>query len=224
MILKKILKKILKFGIKKEYFEQKAIQKIEKNCCNDLDNVIIDFDKTKEIVCKETNQVTRKSCDGLYLKESIDFIEFKSLNNFFIEELPRALERNNKNIKESEIIKKKVSTLIPSLEKKISDSLWIFDYIIRHRNLALNNAELAKYNDIEKNYFVVKDNYEPSMTAFTIQLNLLSKNDHNSLNNRKTMDIKIENGLDELSKKISINKTKLIDCKQLKEILDNKVA
>ncbi len=76
------LEKILEFGISKNYFKKLPIKDIDKSCCN-LDYEIVDFDETKKIICSEANQATRKSCDGLCLNKSVDFIEFKSLNNFF---------------------------------------------------------------------------------------------------------------------------------------------
>jgi len=92
-----------------------------------LEYKIVDFDKTKEIICKESNQATRKSCDGLCLNKSVDFIEFKSLNNFFDKEFKYKLKSNKKNLEESEIIKEKVKSF--NFNKKIRDSLWLFDFI-----------------------------------------------------------------------------------------------
>ena len=212
-----ILEKVLEFGISKKYFEELAIKDIDKSCCT-LDNFIIDFDKTKEKVCNEANQVTRKSCDGLCLVESIDFIEFKSLNNFFDKEFKYKLKSNKENLEESEIIKEKVSKF--NFNKKIRDSIWILDYIINHDELKLNNSYLEKiYNDIDKNYFIVKDNYQ-SLINLNLQFQALSGLKNNSLNNRKKMDILITSTLEEIS--LSINKPKLIDCNELKSYLESK--
>jgi hypothetical protein len=209
-----ILEKVLKFAISKNYFEKLAIKDIDKSCCN-LDYEIIDFDKTKEIICKESNQVTRKSCDGLCLKKSINFIEFKSLNNFFNKEFKYKLKSNKKNLKESEIINEKVSSF--GFDKKIRDSLWILDYILNHHEIKLNSENLEQfYNDkIEKKYFVVKDNFQP-LINLSMQFNALSGVKNNQLKNRDTMDILIDKNL---SKITLINKPKLIDCNELQEIL-----
>ena len=209
-----ILEKVLKFGISKNYFKKLAIKDIDKSCCN-LDYEIIDFDKTKEIICKESNQVTRKSCDGLCLKKSINFIEFKSLNNFFNKEFKYKLKSNKKNLKESEIINEKVSSF--GFDKKIRDSLWILDYILNHHEIKLNSENLEQfYNDkIEKKYFVVKDNFQP-LINLSMQFNALSGVKNNQLKNRDTMDILIDKNL---SKITLINKPKLIDCNELQEIL-----
>jgi hypothetical protein len=209
-----ILEKVLKFGISKNYFKKLAIKDIDKSCCN-LDYEIIDFDKTKEIICKESNQVTRKSCDGLCLKNSINFIEFKSLNNFFNKEFKYKLKSNKKNLKESEIINEKVSSF--GFDKKIRDSLWILDYILNHHEIKLNSENLEQfYNDkIEKKYFVVKDNFQP-LINLSMQFNALSGVKNNQLKNRDTMDILIDKNL---SKITLINKPKLIDCNELQEIL-----
>ena len=209
-----ILEKVLKFGILKNYFKKLAIKDIDKSCCN-LDYEIIDFDKTKEIICKESNQATRKSCDGLCLKKSINFIEFKSLNNFFDKEFKYKLKSNKKNLKESEIINEKVSSF--GFDKKIRDSLWILDYILNHHEIKLNSENLEQfYNDkIEKKYFVVKDNFQP-LINLSMQFNALSGVKNNQLKNRDTMDILID---ENLSKITLINKPKLIDCNELQEIL-----
>ena len=209
-----ILEKVLKFGISKNYFKKLAIKDIDKSCSN-LDYEIIDFDKTKEIICKESNQVTRKSCDGLCLKKSINFIEFKSLNNFFNKEFKYKLKSNKKNLKESEIINEKVSSF--GFDKKIRDSLWILDYILNHHEIKLNSENLEQfYNDkIEKKYFVVKDNFQP-LINLSMQFNALSGVKNNQLKNRDTMDILID---ENLSKITLINKPKLIDCNELQEIL-----
>jgi len=209
-----ILEEVLEFGLFKNYFEQKPIKDIDKSCCT-LDNMIIDFDKTKEMICSESSQVTRKSCDGLCLNESIDFIEFKSINNFFDKEFKYKLTSNSQNLVESEIIKEKVLDF--NFDKKIRDSLWIFDFILNHHELRLNNSKLEKCydNSIEKNYYIVKDNYQP-LIDLALSFNALSGLENNQLSNRKTMDILIN---EDLSKIILIKKPKLINCDELKEIL-----
>ena len=211
------LEKVLEFGISKKYFTQSAIKDIYKSCCV-LDNIIIDFDKTKDIICKKYDQVTRKSCDGLCLKESIDFIEFKSINDFFDKEFKYKLKSNKTNLEESQIIKKKVDDF--NFQKKIRDSLWLFEFVLGHHQLKLNNSELKViHNNLEKNYFIVKDNYQPLINIIT-QFNTLAKNKNNKLSNRETMDILIEKELDTI--KLEINKPKLIDCNQLKKYLEEK--
>ena len=51
------LEKVLNFGLSKSYFKKLKIKDIDKSCCM-LDNIIIDFDKSKDIICKESNQTT----------------------------------------------------------------------------------------------------------------------------------------------------------------------
>ncbi len=204
-----ILEKVLDFGISKNYFEKLKIKDIDKSCCN-LDNEIIDFDKTKDIICREANQQTRKSCDGLCLTNNINFIEFKSLNNFFDKEFKYKLKSNKKNITESQIIKNKVSGF--NFTKKIRDSLWLFDYIINHNELKLKNLNLEKIHNMNKNYFIIKDNYQP-LINIALQFNTLAKLSNNKLSNRRTMDILINEDLEKIT---LINKPKLINCEQLK--------
>ena len=212
-----ILDKILEFGISKEYFKILPIKDIDKSCCV-LDYRVIDFDESKDIICKESNQVTRKSCDGLCLNSSIDFIEFKSINNFFNKEFKYKLKSNKINLEESKIIKEKVDNF--DFQKKIRDSLWLFDFILGHHQLKLNNNELKDiHSNLEKNYFIVKENYQPLINMMT-QFNTLAKNKHNKLSNRETMDILIEKELDII--KLEINKPKLIDCNELKKYLEEK--
>ena len=212
-----ILERVLEFGISKNYFEKLSIKDIDKSCCT-LDNKIIDFDKTKEIICKESNQTTRKSCDGLCLKDSINFIEFKSLNNFFDKEFKYKLKSNKENLKESEIIKNKVLSF--GFDKKIRDSLWLFDYILNHHEIKLKSDDLEQFYNgiIEKKYFIVKDNFQP-LINLSMQFNTLAGVKNNQLKNRETMDILIDKNL---SKITLINKPKLIDCNELQEILKEK--
>jgi len=210
------LKKVLAFGILKEYFKKLAIKDIDKSCCS-LDNFIIDFDKCKDLICKNTNQVPRKSCDGLCLIDSVDFIEFKSLNNFFDKEFKYKLKANKENKKESEIIQEKVKDF--NFQKKIRDSLWLLDYIVNHQELQLSNKEQEEYYKNIINYFIVKDNYQPLINIMA-QFNTLAKTNDNSLSNRKTMNILIEKELDNIT--LIINKPKLIDCNELKKYLEEK--
>jgi len=212
----KIFKKQLLFikKLKKSYFIRYHIKDIDKSCCS-LNTEIIDFDRTKEIICKEHKQTTRKSCDGLCLKDSITFIEFKSLNNFFDIEFQHKLKSNKKNLEESEIIKEKVSGF--NFNKKIRDSLYIMETIIGLNHLIWMNEELEEYHKIEKNYFIVKDNYQPLINIME-QFNILAKNKNNKLSNRETMDILIEKELDNIT--IVLNKPKLIDCNELKKYLE----
>jgi len=211
-----ILKRVLDFGLSKRYFEKLEIQNIDKSCCQ-LEYQIIDFDRTKDIICKEANQTTRKSCDGLCLKKSIDFIEFKSINNFFDKEFKYKLKANKKNLDESEIIKEKVSKF--NFKKKIRDSLWLWDYILNHHELKLNNSDLESIYAKSRNYFIVKDEYQPLINIVE-QFNMLAQNSNNQLSNRKTMDILIEKELSKIS--LEINKPKLIDCNELKIFLEAK--
>jgi len=212
-----ILEKVLNFGISKKYFEKLAIKDIDKSCCN-LNDKIIDFDKTKDIICKESNQSTRKSCDGLCLKDSINFIEFKSLNNFFDKEFKYKLKSNKVNKQESEIIKEKVSSF--NFDKKIRDSLWLLDYILNHHEMKFKNDDLEQFYNgkIEKKYFIVKDDFQP-LINISIQFNALAGLKDNSLKNRKTMDVLIN---ENLSKITLINKPKLINCTELQDILKEK--
>ncbi|MCF6242422.1 MAG: hypothetical protein L3J74_13870 [Bacteroidales bacterium] len=86
--------------------------------------------------------------------------------------------------------------------------------------MMLNNNHLEKiYNDIDKNYFIVKDNYQP-LIDLNLKFQVLSGLKNNSLNNRKTMDILITKTLEEIS--LSINKPKLIDCNELETYLKGK--
>jgi len=208
-----ILNEILNFGISKKYFKILPIKDIEKSCC-DLEFRIIDFDESKDLICKASEQTTRKSCDGLYLHKSIDFIEFKSINNFFSKEFKYRLKANKTNISESQIIKEKVSKF--NFNKKIRDSVWIWDYIINHHEIKLKNDVLESVYKIEKNYFIVKDNSQP-LINLAIQFNTLGQIQNNKLSNHETMDILINESLDKIT---IINKPQLIDCKQLKKYLE----
>ena len=210
------LKKVFNFGLSKEYFKKLKIKDIKKSCC-DLEFEIIDFDETKEIVCNEANQVYRKSCDGLCLKDSIDFIEFKSLNNFFNKEFKHRL-KNDVDAEEVEIIKQKVLDF--NFLKKIRDSLWLFDYILNHNEFKLRNNEKESIYRIEKNYFIIKDDYTQPLIAIMDRLNMLAQDVNNELNYRRTMDILIEEDLGNI--KIEVNRPKLMTCTELNKFLEEK--
>lgn len=79
----KVLEKILRFGIENKYFKLKLIKNLDKTCCKENANKVIDFDETKEKIEKEF-KLNLASCDALLIhskNEKIDFIEMKSFEN-----------------------------------------------------------------------------------------------------------------------------------------------
>ena len=85
MDVKDFLSKFLQFGIDKGYFQQRKVKDLPKVCCLQSEVEVIDFDKTKECICKEIKIQSSKSCDALRIlpeSERMDFIEFKGFRKF----------------------------------------------------------------------------------------------------------------------------------------------
>ena len=204
-----MLQRIESFGQEHGYFIFDALTNVsDKTCiCNDVE--LIDFDKTKEKIIEEANQNKRSSCDGLNLKESINFIEFKSFKNV----KTKFHETENIEKKESKFINKtKVS-----LPDKIESSIWMFEYLLGHKNFSATKNEKSEYRNMKKNYYLVVDVdlTENSKDTFVAKLNGLTL--PTSLYDN--LIIQVKSVLEEVHQYIKINKPKLISCKELEEIL-----
>ncbi len=209
-----MLLKLISFGKKKGYFNIKPLKDIDKCPCNNVSILAIDFDETKEKVCKEANQQSRASCDALIiLNEGFDFIEFKRFKEFL------------KTIKKKEQADKKIEKMKESLEDKIRDSLWILDYIVRHKKLSLRKEERKFFHD-SINYFILVDfnlqQDHDKRLAFKISLRgdapSSKKYDYEELIRKKLDKL----GLD-IIKNVQVKNILPIDCKNIKKHYDNKV-
>ena len=167
--------------------------------------------KQKKIVIKEANQANRSSCDGLYLNNSINFIEFKSFKKVKEQQHTEDLEKKERRF---------ISKVEISLLDKIESSIWIFEFVVHHKDIALIKNEKQSYSKLDKNYYLVvdidlakqnKDTFVAQLNGLTIPTSLYD----NLIINVKTILGGIENI-------IKIKKPLLIDCNQLKEILKEK--
>jgi len=204
-----MLERIEKWGVENGYFIYDSLKEVsDETCfCNDLQ--LIDFDKTKQKIIEEANQNTRTSCDGLNLSKSIDFIEFKSFKDV------KRKFYNNEDIKRKE--RRFLNATKTSLPDKIASSIWLFQYILGHKNFLATKQEKELYRNTPKNYFLVVDidltqNSKESLIAKLNGLALPS-----SLYD--TLIIQVSSILDGIDGDIKINQAKLIDCKEIKNIL-----
>ena len=146
----KMLDRLMSFGIENGFFEEKPLGKLEKSCCPCTKTEVIDFDKAKEKILKETSCQQPKSADAIKILphlSRIDFIEMKGWEQFII----RNKDKNNF----SEETENHIDNL--RLSTKIRDrlnTLWIF---VKNKNLRCSNLEFSQYEQAEKNYFVVVD-------------------------------------------------------------------
>ena len=193
----------------KNYFIFDSLTKVSDNSCFCEDIKLIDFDETKKIVVEEANQSNRSSCDGLHINSSINFIEFKSFKK--VKEQYHKKEDLNK--KEKRFIAKTETSLLD----KIESSIWIFEFIVHHKSIALSKNEKSQYSKLNKNYYLVVDIdlKQNNKDTFLAQLNGLTI--PTSLYNNLIISVKTI--LDGVEQSIKIKKPLLIDCKKLKEIM-----
>jgi hypothetical protein len=164
MDVKSFLKNFLKFGIDNGYFKLLAVKDIPKVCCPESDIEAIDFDQTKEGICKEFKRSSLKSCDALKIipeRQRIDFIEFKGFKNFIA---------NNSNIDERKV-KKQIEGL--NLSGKIIDSNHLLEILLSKRH-DTTVSEKKFYYQVEKNYIIVTD-LDDGIENFMLTLDFLSE-------------------------------------------------
>ena len=201
-----MLEKVLIKGTK--YFIFDSLTKVSDNTCLCKEFELIDFDETKKIVINEANQSNRSSCDGLHLNDNVNFIEFKSFKKVKEQQHTEDLERKERRF---------ISKVETSLLDKIESSIWIFEFVVHHKDIALTKDEKSIYRKLEKNYYIVVDIdlTKQNKDSFIAQLNGLTI--PTSLYNNLIINVKYI--LDGIEQSIKIKKPLLIDCKQLKEIL-----
>jgi len=201
-----MLEKVLTKGNK--YFIFDSLTEISDHTCICQEFKLIDFDETKKIVINEANQVNRSSCDGLYLDDSINFVEFKSFKKVKEQQHTEDLEKKERRF---------ISKTETSLLDKIESSIWIFEFVVHHKDIALTKDEKKNYSQLDKNYYLVvdvdlskenKDTFIAQLNGLTIPTSLYDN-----------LIINVKSILNEIEQNIKIKKPLLIDCKQLKEIL-----
>ena len=196
----------------KKYFSCDSLAKVSDNTCFCEEFKLIDFDKTKKIVVEEANQVNRSSCDGLHLNDSINFIEFKSFKKVKAQQHKENLETKERRF---------ISKVETSLLDKIESSIWIFEFVVHHKDIALTKDEKATYSKLDKNYYLVVDVNLSKQNKDTLIAQLNGLTIPTSLYNNLIINVK--SILDGIEQSIKIKKPLLIDCMQLKEVLKEKL-
>lgn len=209
------IKKLYDNGIQIELFVEKMIKDIDSSNNKISITKVIDFDDVKNKVTKSINQgkseenhysfKTPKSCDALKIvhdKECIDFIEFKSF-----EEFKKRQVHNKNDIKKVESQIKKFD-----LELKIIDSYDVFNMILKFYEMELTNEERKKINSIKKNYFVMVDISieEDAVSNFATTLMFVSEP---SVNGKIIETLK--NNLNGIDMPVNFNRPKLISSKTI---------
>jgi hypothetical protein len=202
-----MLDRLMLFGIEKGFFEEKPLGELEKSCCPCAKTVVIDFDKAKEKILKETSCQQPKSADAIKILphlSRIDFIEMKGWEQFII--------RNQDKKNFSEETENHIDNL--RLSTKIRDSLntlWIF---VKDKNLRCSNLEFSQYEQAEKNYFVVVDIdlYQDPMKDRAVALGFLSQN----LTKQKVLNAlkKDVDGIAE-SNLENLKKPRILNCREI---------
>ena len=201
-----MLEKVLTKG--KKYFILDSLTNVSDDTCICQEFKLIDFDETKKIVINEANQSNRSSCDGLHLDDSVNFIEFKSFKKVKEQQHTEDLDKKERRF---------ISKTETSLLDKIESSIWIFEFVVHHKDIALTKDEKKNYSQLDKNYYLVvdvdlskenKDTFIAQLNGLTIPTSLYDN-----------LIINVKSILNEIEQNIKIKKPLLIDCKQLKEIL-----
>jgi hypothetical protein len=147
----------LEFKLKKrtvKFFEIKPLGQLEKSCCSNSTLDVIDFDKTKTIISIKRSETDPKSADALKIipeKNRVDFIELKGFKKFI------------ENHQQDKTVEEKINTQITdfNLVKKIMDSLYVLEGVIRDRKFNCTKSEYNQYESTAKNYIVVTDIDDP---------------------------------------------------------------
>lgn len=154
MEVKDILEKIDALGQEHDFFVYTTIGELDKSCCSTSETTVIDFDKTKDFVCKKSDMNPISSSDALKIianNHRLDFIEMKSFQKFIQWQLKEdvpiddQLDKVNKQIEDFD------------LKSKIKGSLLILDNIAHSNKLNLTKKERHLLDNTEKNFIVLTD-------------------------------------------------------------------
>lgn len=147
-----ILTQFKTYGVTNGYFDIRRIGDFEKSVEESFDHIntnAIDFDKTKDKVCRDLGQECYKSCDALDIIESknrINFIEFK-------------------NLIDTTDIENWIGNL--DLPRKIRDSRDILLHILRDIRFCYSRKRQI-YTNIEKNVIISVDLVDSATRNFVI--------------------------------------------------------
>ena len=214
MELEDFLQRLLDFGYDSDYFHQKSIGTIDKNCCPNATTQVIDFDETKDKVCSEAKLQPYKSCDALKILpdlKSLYFIEFKGLKQFahYVDSKIAPSLQEQKIAQQIEKF---------DLETKLHDS-YIVLYFVLTKNSSLKKTDKRCYRFVEKNYIILVDTAveEQGIQNLALTLEFLSET---SSPLEKKIATKLAVEIDELSDlPFKINKPMLKSCKTIDSFL-----
>jgi hypothetical protein len=145
-----MLQRLLEFGINEKFFEIKLLGQLDKSCCTNSKLEVIDYDKTKDDLSQKSEINKPKSSDALKIipqLNCIDFIELKGFGEF--------INRNKNDGNVNEKINSQVKKF--DLAQKIEDSLFVLQFIIRHKKFNCTKSEKIQYKQAIKNYIIVTD-------------------------------------------------------------------
>ncbi len=168
-----ILAKVLKLGAEQSFFISKKINEIEKSCCASQECEIIDFDETAKKISMQQALQTVSSCDGLKICSQynrIDFIELKGFEFF----KKHRLKSSMNNEEQKNIISTQVNKF--DFNKKLKDSLFLLDVIVRLNSFSVTTSEQKKFFDSKKRYFIVTDltSDKDGIGSFMLTMSFLS--------------------------------------------------
>jgi hypothetical protein len=172
MALEEFLHRLLDFGCQSDYFQVKSIGRVDKSCCTEASSLVIDFDQTKDKVCREAKLQPYKSCDALKILpdlKRLDFIEFKGLQAFadYVDsKVPLA--------RQGEVINQQIKKF--DLETKLHDS-YIILYFVLTKNSDLKKTDKSCYRIVEKNDIILVDSAveEDGIQNLAVTLEFLSE-------------------------------------------------
>lgn len=203
-----MLNRLYEIGKKHYFMEEKAIKDIPKSCCKNEKCLVIDFDKLKEKIVKKHNLQTVSSCDGLKIcieNDLIEFIELKSIKKFIENQKKLTKEKIDRQIKRFDF------------EKKIEDSLFLLNVLLRSNTSDLKKEDLEKFKDIKKRYFVVTDLELENNPLYNLDFTLKFLSEYPPY--QSYIKICIENKLNKIELCFLIEKPRLLSCKDICKIL-----
>jgi hypothetical protein len=207
-----MLDRLMLFGIEKGFFEEKPLGELEKSCCPCAKTMVIDFDKAKEKIFKETSCQQPKSADAIKILpdlNQIDFIELKGFESFII--------RNNDRADINQAISNQIEKF--NLALKIKDSLFILSFLLRDKNFSCTKKERAQYEHTTKNYFIVVDIdlYQNPMKDRAVILGFLSQN----LTKQKVLAT-LKQDVNSISESNleNLKKPRILNCREIDELYD----
>ncbi len=210
--VKKFLQRLLAYGLEKEIFMVKAIAQLEKSCCTNSGIKVIDFDRTKEMICKEKGFQLLKSCDALKiipLSGHLHFIEMKGFKKFIEHRFDPEI-----------VVEKQIHKQIVSFDivKKIRHSVFLLNTIVNLQEFDVTSEERGIFDTIPKQFIIVVDieMEEKPLEMLAVNLAYLSET---STPLEKQISAIMETELENIPSSIFDNtaKPRLMNCRSIDE-------